>query len=55
MTDETTVWRALTALLRPVQAQGVVDYWSLGEQEAALVLLFFGPLAQDIHSRANVA
>ncbi|MEU2717269.1 hypothetical protein [Streptomyces sp. NPDC007205] len=48
MTDESTVWRSLAALLPPAQAQEVMDCWTIGEQEGALDLVVSGLLARDI-------
>lgn len=48
VTDEATVWRTLAALLPPADAQEVMDYCSIGEQESALDLVVSGLLAQDV-------
>ncbi|MDX3240157.1 hypothetical protein PV392_31610 [Streptomyces sp. ME03-5709C] len=59
MTNEAAVWRQLAALLPSEDAQNVMDFWDIGEQEGGLELLVSALLrhhvAIDQTTRAEIA
>ncbi|WP_158997683.1 hypothetical protein [Streptomyces aureus] len=59
MTSEAAVWHRLAALLPPEDAQEVLEFWGIGEQEGGLELLVSALLkhqvAIDETTRAEIA